>query len=134
MTADASTQPTAPQKSWTDVVPFPVIAADGRLGRLPIPDTISAAQWRLVKLPRPDSTRLLQPHGPVDRAAWINGFSPYNVSVWDPAEVQLAHGGCAEPLSTTEARALAVELLAAADWADDMAANPEPADLDNPIA
>jgi hypothetical protein len=74
----------------------------------------------IVELPEPDSTRYDgDDHEPQDRLCWLPG-DDFEVSVWNPGEVQRCGFGWGdfEPLSVAEARTTAMSLLAAANAAE----------------
>lgn len=78
-------------------------------------DALKAARIAVVELPEPDSTRYEgDEHESQDRLCWMPG-DDFEVSVWNPGEVQ-RHGfgwGDAEPLSADEAWRVGLALLAA---------------------
>jgi hypothetical protein len=84
----------------------------------------------IVELPEPDSTRYDgDDHEPQDRLCWLPG-DDFEVSVWNPGEVQRCGFGWGdfEPLSVAEARTTAVSLLAAANAAEAVVEVPSPPD------
>lgn len=82
---------------------------------LEIVSALKSSRNFVVELPEPDSTRYEgDEHESQDRLCWMPG-DDFEVSVWNPGEVQ-RHGfgwGDAEPLSADEAWRVGLALLAA---------------------